>query len=174
MPGHAFLWAELTTKDFEGLDPESTIAILPVAATEQHGPHLPVMTDVAIAEGMLALPEAAIARRPARAGAADPVDRQVERAHPFARHADAVGRYAAARAGRDRRERAPRGPAQAGAGQFARRQRLGDRDRGARASRALRHARGRDALALVRTAGGHVRRSRSRSTASMPATSRPR
>ena len=21
MPGHAFLWAELTTKDFEGLDP---------------------------------------------------------------------------------------------------------------------------------------------------------
>ena len=54
MPGHAFLWAELTTKDFEALDPEKTIAILPVAATEQHGPHLPVMTDVAIAEGMLA------------------------------------------------------------------------------------------------------------------------
>jgi creatinine amidohydrolase len=54
VPGHAFLWAELTTRDFEGLDPESTIAILPVAATEQHGPHLPVMTDVAIAEGMLA------------------------------------------------------------------------------------------------------------------------
>ncbi len=54
MPGHAFLWAELTTKDFEGLDPENTIAILPVAATEQHGPHLPVMTDIAIAEGMLA------------------------------------------------------------------------------------------------------------------------
>jgi creatinine amidohydrolase len=54
VPGHAFLWGELTTKDFEGLDPEKTIAILPVAATEQHGPHLPVMTDVAIAEGMLA------------------------------------------------------------------------------------------------------------------------
>jgi len=54
VPGHAFLWGELTAKDFEGLDPERTIAILPVAATEQHGPHLPVMTDVAIAEGMLA------------------------------------------------------------------------------------------------------------------------
>ena len=55
MPGHAFFWAELTTKDFEGLDPEKTIAVLPVAATEQHGPHLPVMTDTAIAEGMIAL-----------------------------------------------------------------------------------------------------------------------
>jgi creatinine amidohydrolase len=55
VPGQAFLWAELTTKDFEGLDPEKTIAILPVAATEQHGPHLPVMTDTAIADGMLAL-----------------------------------------------------------------------------------------------------------------------
>lgn len=53
MPERAFFWAELTTKDFEGLDPEKTIAILPVAATEQHGPHLPVMTDTAIAEGML-------------------------------------------------------------------------------------------------------------------------
>ena len=38
-------WAELKTTDFAGLDPNSTIAILPVAATEQHGPHLPVMTD---------------------------------------------------------------------------------------------------------------------------------
>lgn len=55
MPGQAFFWAELTTKDFEGLDPERTIAILPVAATEQHGPHLPVMTDTAIADGMLAV-----------------------------------------------------------------------------------------------------------------------
>src|SRR5260370_31506384 len=55
VPGHAFLWAELTTKDFEGLDPEKIIAVLPVAATEQHGPHLPVMTDTAIAEGMIAL-----------------------------------------------------------------------------------------------------------------------
>jgi creatinine amidohydrolase len=51
----AFFWAELKSNDFRTLNPETTIAILPVAATEQHGPHLPVMTDTAIAEGMLSL-----------------------------------------------------------------------------------------------------------------------
>jgi creatinine amidohydrolase len=55
VPGRAFFWAELKSNDFRGLNPETTIAILPVAATEQHGPHLPVMTDTAIAEGMIAL-----------------------------------------------------------------------------------------------------------------------
>jgi creatinine amidohydrolase len=55
LPGSAFYWAELRSKDFKGLDAERTIAILPVAAIEQHGPHLPVMTDSAIAEGMIAL-----------------------------------------------------------------------------------------------------------------------
>jgi creatinine amidohydrolase len=55
VPGPAFFWSELKSSDFRNLDPEATIAILPVAATEQHGPHLPVMTDVAIAEGMIAL-----------------------------------------------------------------------------------------------------------------------
>src|SRR5262245_58726875 len=51
----AFHWGELTTEDFPGLDPERAIALLPVAAIEQHGPHLPVLTDIAIAEGMVAL-----------------------------------------------------------------------------------------------------------------------
>ncbi|MFZ0123757.1 MAG: creatininase family protein, partial [Xanthobacteraceae bacterium] len=46
-------WNELNTNDFVGLDPETTIAVLPIAATEQHGPHLPVATDTAIAEGMV-------------------------------------------------------------------------------------------------------------------------
>jgi creatinine amidohydrolase len=52
MSGKRF-WAELRTSEFAGLDPHSTITILPVAAIEQHGPHLPVMTDTAIAEGMI-------------------------------------------------------------------------------------------------------------------------
>ena len=47
-------WSELTTAEFAALDPETTIAVWPLAATEQHGPHLPVSTDTAIAEGMIA------------------------------------------------------------------------------------------------------------------------
>ena len=48
-----FDWADFRTTEFEGLDPEKVIAILPTAAIEQHGPHLPVGTDTMIAEGML-------------------------------------------------------------------------------------------------------------------------
>ena len=46
-------WGEFTAREFEGLDPDRTIAVLPVAAVEQHGPHLPVFTDAAIQQGML-------------------------------------------------------------------------------------------------------------------------
>ncbi len=49
---HRF-WADLTTEEFCGLDPETTIAVLPIAAIEQHGPHLPVSTDTEIAHGMV-------------------------------------------------------------------------------------------------------------------------
>jgi creatinine amidohydrolase len=47
-------WQELTTRDFAGLDAGRAIALLPVAAIEQHGPHLPVSVDATIAEGLLA------------------------------------------------------------------------------------------------------------------------
>lgn len=47
-------WADLTTREFEGLDPEKTVAILPIGATEQHGPHLAVSVDTVINEGMIA------------------------------------------------------------------------------------------------------------------------
>lgn len=49
-----FYWNELNSGDFAGLDPARTVAVLPIASTEQHGPHLPIATDVAIATGMLA------------------------------------------------------------------------------------------------------------------------
>jgi creatinine amidohydrolase len=47
-------WAEYGAADYGDVDPEATIAVLPLAAVEQHGPHLPVGTDMLIAEGMLA------------------------------------------------------------------------------------------------------------------------
>jgi creatinine amidohydrolase len=46
-------WENLTTDDFRALDPARLIALLPVAATEQHGPHLPLSTDRRIVEGVL-------------------------------------------------------------------------------------------------------------------------
>ena len=46
-------WSDLRAPDFAALDPDRTIAVLPTAAVEQHGPHLPVGTDTLIARGML-------------------------------------------------------------------------------------------------------------------------
>ncbi|MGI0525067.1 creatininase family protein [Rhizobium giardinii] len=52
--GRPFFWNELNTCDFADLSVDRTIAVLPIASTEQHGPHLPIATDVTIANGMLA------------------------------------------------------------------------------------------------------------------------
>jgi creatinine amidohydrolase len=44
--------SDLTWEDVRGLDRARTVALLPVGALEAHGPHLPLCTDVVIAEGM--------------------------------------------------------------------------------------------------------------------------
>ena len=46
-------WQDLTAPEFAALDRARTIAVLPVAATEQHGPHLPLSVDADIARGVI-------------------------------------------------------------------------------------------------------------------------
>ena len=57
-------WQDLTTTDFGHVDAERTVALLPVAAVEQHGPHLPLATDALINDGVV---RAALERVPAGA-----------------------------------------------------------------------------------------------------------
>ncbi|MFV0244984.1 MAG: creatininase family protein [Qingshengfaniella sp.] len=47
-------WWDLTAKEFAELDMSKVVAVLPVAAVEQHGPHLPVRVDSAINAGIMA------------------------------------------------------------------------------------------------------------------------
>jgi creatinine amidohydrolase len=47
-------WADLGTRDFAALDPATTVAVLPVSATEQHGPHLPLSVDQTLVDGVVA------------------------------------------------------------------------------------------------------------------------
>ena len=48
-------WTDFSAEEFHDLDPMKTIAVFPVAAVEQHGPHLPVGTDTIINQGHLDL-----------------------------------------------------------------------------------------------------------------------
>lgn len=59
-------WADLSTRDFSdarasGLA-EKTVAVLPVAAVEQHGPHLPLHVDATLLQGVI---DAALLQLPA-------------------------------------------------------------------------------------------------------------
>ena len=55
-------WADLKSPDFARLDLARCIAVLPVAAIEQHGPHLPLNVDTALVDGVIA---SALAHLPA-------------------------------------------------------------------------------------------------------------
>ncbi|WP_345890847.1 creatininase family protein [Devosia oryzisoli] len=55
MMSRPFWWSEFSANTFAGIDPMQTIALMPVAATEQHGPHLPLGTDTILNQGCLDL-----------------------------------------------------------------------------------------------------------------------
>jgi len=52
MPQSPF-WIDLTTREFATLDWERVIVVAPIAAVEQHGPHLPVGVDAQIMQGCI-------------------------------------------------------------------------------------------------------------------------
>lgn len=53
MNTHIRYWQDLTTEEFPDRIGDHTVALLPVAAIEQHGPHLPLSTDLIIGDGIL-------------------------------------------------------------------------------------------------------------------------
>jgi creatinine amidohydrolase len=57
-------WSDLTTPELDALPKQETVAVLPVAAVEQHGPHLPLGTDTIIAEAMLRETAARLSKGP--------------------------------------------------------------------------------------------------------------
>ena len=126
MPETSF-WAELTWTDFVEADMARAIAVLPLAATEQHGPHLPLGTDTFIMAGYI---EQVIARLPRELSVLFlPVQNcglSVEHAD-FPGHAQHPGRNSHQRLDCAWRMRASRGLPQAGALEFAWRQQRNSR-----------------------------------------------
>lgn len=58
MPPRSRFWSDLTTLEFAQRQAsgvaENTVAVLPVAAIEQHGPHLPLSVDATLVDGLIA------------------------------------------------------------------------------------------------------------------------
>ena len=53
LPAPSRQWSDLTTSDFASIDLARAIAVLPLGATEQHGPHLPLSVDSNLAHSMV-------------------------------------------------------------------------------------------------------------------------
>lgn len=75
-------WIALTWTDVDALDRSRLIAVLPIGAVEAHGPHLPLGTDVVIAEAMARAGRDELGRRGRPAVVLPPI---LYSAAPFAR-----------------------------------------------------------------------------------------
>lgn len=53
LPSNVHFWADCSSHLIADLSQQGAIAVLPVAAIEQHGPHLPTHVDTALVNGML-------------------------------------------------------------------------------------------------------------------------
>ena len=42
-------WEDLTAPEFDGLDRDRTVVVLPIGSVEQHGRHMPLGTDTMLA-----------------------------------------------------------------------------------------------------------------------------
>ena len=137
-------WTAIHWPDIAKEDAARWIAVLPLAATEQHGPHLPLRTDVLIAEAYLArvrelLPDSI----PATFLPIEEIGISTEHTD-YPGYADAVGRCRAEDLDGDRRKRGARRHQKTGDGHQPRRQQRGDDHRRAGFARAIRPARGDD------------------------------
>ena len=47
---HPYRWDNLNREELRKLAEENTLVLIPLGATEQHGPHLPTGTDSMLAE----------------------------------------------------------------------------------------------------------------------------
>jgi creatinine amidohydrolase len=64
-------WADLTTAQFDGRRrcglAARTVAVLPLAAIEQHGPHLPLNVDTTLVDGIAQYnPQGAVGNPPTK------------------------------------------------------------------------------------------------------------
>ena len=59
-------WTEIHWPDVARIDAARWIAVLPLAATEQHGPHLPVGVDTILTEGVCRVAAEQWVTRPSR------------------------------------------------------------------------------------------------------------
>ena len=53
MSTYSKYWSDLSTTDFDSLPIEEFLAVLPIGATEQHGPHLPLSVDCLIVQEII-------------------------------------------------------------------------------------------------------------------------